>query len=140
VSAATEDTVPAARHMSCLRARLAAVTTGRWVTFLGISRAGPGFGPGPKKPELKFPDPSPARPDLRAYKLDPNPPEQPKARPNPTSPARTRLKICFMQAQAWPDPTFGLQNQAQTRPDVQARAGPFGPGCPCPAAVPIAPT
>lgn len=40
---------------------------------LGKTRAGPGFGPSPKKPERKMPSPSPARPDRRAYKLSPNP-------------------------------------------------------------------
>lgn len=87
------------------------------------------LGPGLKKPELKFLGPSLAWPDLWAYKLGPNPVRTTK------SPAWTRLNLRFLQARAWPGPTFGLQNQARTWPDVQAWPRParnFRAGLPMP--------
>jgi hypothetical protein len=101
---------------------------------LGISRAGPGFKPGPKKPELKFLGPSLARPDLRAYKLGSNPARTAK------SPVRTRLKLCFMQA----EPGLARRSGSKIKPEPSpmckpgpTRTGPSGPGYPCPAVVAI---
>jgi hypothetical protein len=74
---------------------------------------------------------NPARPDLRAYKPDPN-----SARTY-ESPTQPELSLNPIFCKPEPDPTFQLQNQARTWPDMQARPGPafsgrVGSGCPCP--------
>jgi hypothetical protein len=61
-----------------------------------------------------------------------------RAQPSPTSPARSRLKACFLQDRARPGPALRLGSGIRPKPGPAckldpARPGIFGPGCPCPA-------
>jgi hypothetical protein len=88
---------------------------------LGKTRAGPGFGLGPKKPKPKMSSPNLTQPYCWAYKSSLN-------RPDLRNLAQTLPKLRKLQTQARPCPTFELKNQGRVQPKVQVRSGIFGPG------------
>jgi hypothetical protein len=70
-----------------------------------------GFGPGLKNSDLKFLGPSPTFGLTNQAQKEESP-----ARPGQTSPARTKLKLCFLQARARPGPA--QRSGSKLRPEL----------------------